>query len=85
MDSEKRRLIERALKIAKEVERESKFPGHIVYGTSPTLQRGVNVIRALVKELEKETVCFFLRKDHCIVSRFLRSRLANVLFCCIEE
>jgi hypothetical protein len=54
MDAEKRRLIERALKIAKEVERESKFPGHIVYGTSATLQRGVNVIRALVKELEKE-------------------------------
>ena len=55
MDTEKRRLIERALKIAKEVERESKFPGHIVYGTSTTLQRGVNVIRALVKELEKES------------------------------
>lgn len=54
MDTEKRRLIERALRIAKEVERESKFPGHIVYGTSATLQRGVNVIRALVKELEKE-------------------------------
>jgi hypothetical protein len=54
MDTEKKRLIDRALKIAKEVEREAKFPGHIVYGTSTTLQRGVNVIRALVKELEKE-------------------------------
>jgi len=31
--------------IAKDLEREGKFPGHVVYGTSPLLIRAANMLR----------------------------------------
>ncbi len=38
--------------IAKDLEREGKFPGHVVYGTSRLLVRGANCIRRLADENE---------------------------------
>ena len=48
-----------AFDIAKDLDREGKFPGHVCYGTSPLLVRAANMLRkqqteieALKKELE---------------------------------
>ncbi len=42
--------------IAKDLEREGKFPGHVVYGTSPLLIRAANMLRHqadYIKRLEE--------------------------------
>ena len=41
-----------ALKIAKDLEREGKFPGHICYGTSPLLVRAANMLKKQQAEIE---------------------------------
>ena len=41
-----------AYDIAKDLDRESKFPGHICYGTSPLLVRAANMLRQLQAENE---------------------------------
>ena len=38
--------------IAKDLEREGKFPGHICYGTSPLLVRAANMLRKQQAEIE---------------------------------
>jgi hypothetical protein len=46
-----------AYDIAKDLEREGKFPGHVCYGTSPLLVRAANKLRKQadqIVELEKE-------------------------------
>jgi hypothetical protein len=46
-----------AYDIAKDLEREGKFPGHVCYGTSPLLIRAANKLRKQadqIVELEKE-------------------------------
>ena len=40
-----------ALKIAKDLDREGKFPGHICYGTSPLLVRAANMLRKQQAEI----------------------------------
>ena len=45
-----------AYDIAKDLDREGKFPGHVCYGTSPLLVRSANMLRKQAKyiaELEK--------------------------------
>ena len=45
-----------AYDIAKDLDREGKFPGHVCYGTSPLLVRAANVLRKQadrIAELEK--------------------------------
>jgi hypothetical protein len=37
--------------IAKDLEREGKFPGHVCYGTSPLLVRAANMLRRQEKEI----------------------------------
>jgi hypothetical protein len=37
--------------IAKDLEREGKFPGHVCYGTSPLLIRAANMLRRQEKEI----------------------------------
>ena len=41
-----------AYDIAKDLDRESKFPGHICYGTSPLLVRAANMLRKQQSEIE---------------------------------
>ena len=41
-----------AYDIAKDLDREGKFPGHICYGTSPLLVRAANMLRQLQAENE---------------------------------
>ena len=46
-----------AYDIAKELDREGKFPGHVCYGTSPLLVRAANMLRKQadrIKELEEK-------------------------------
>ena len=46
-----------AYDIAKDLEREGKFPGHVCYGTSPLLVRAANKLRKQadqITKLEKE-------------------------------
>lgn len=46
-----------AYDIAKDLDREGKFPGHICYGTSPLLVRAANMLRQQadrIAELEKQ-------------------------------
>jgi hypothetical protein len=46
-----------AYDIAKDLDREGKFPGHVCYGTSPLLVRAANKLRKQadqIVELEKE-------------------------------
>ena len=38
--------------IAKDLDREGKFPGHICYGTSPLLVRAANMLRKQQAEIE---------------------------------
>jgi len=52
-------MLVNAFDIAKDLDREGKFPGHVCYGTSPLLVRAANMLRkqqteieALKKELE---------------------------------
>jgi hypothetical protein len=45
-----------AYTIAKDLDREGKFPGHICYGTSPLLVRAANMLRRqadYIKQLEE--------------------------------
>ena len=45
-----------AYDIAKELDREGKFPGHVCYGTSPLLVRAANMLRHqadYIKHLEE--------------------------------
>jgi hypothetical protein len=45
-----------AYDIAKDLDREGKFPGHVCYGTSPLLVRAANMLRQQadrIAELEK--------------------------------
>ena len=45
-----------AYDIAKDLDREGKFPGHVCYGTSPLLVRAANMLRKQadrIAELEK--------------------------------
>ena len=47
-----------AYDIAKDLDREGKFPGHVCYGTSPLLVRAANMLRKQadrIAELEKLT------------------------------
>ena len=39
--------------IAKDLDREGKFPGHVCYGTSPLLVRAANMLRKQAKELDE--------------------------------
>ena len=41
-----------AYDIAKDLDREGKFPGHVCYGTSPLLVRAANMLRQLQAENE---------------------------------
>lgn len=41
-----------ANEIAKDLEREGKFPGHICYGTSPLLVRAANMLKKQQAEIE---------------------------------
>jgi hypothetical protein len=46
-----------AYDIAKDLDREGKFPGHVCYGTSPLLVRAANMLRKQadrIKELEEK-------------------------------
>jgi hypothetical protein len=38
--------------IAKDLDREGKFPGHVCYGTSPLLVRAANMLRQQQAEIE---------------------------------
>ena len=38
--------------IAKDLDREGKFPGHVCYGTSPLLVRAANMLRKQQAEIE---------------------------------
>jgi hypothetical protein len=38
--------------IAKDLDREGKFPGHVCYGTSPLLVRAANMLRKQQTEIE---------------------------------
>jgi hypothetical protein len=41
-----------AYDIAKDLDREGKFPGHVCYGTSPLLVRAANMLRKQQAEIE---------------------------------
>ena len=41
-----------AYEIAKDLDREGKFPGHVCYGTSPLLVRAANMLRKQQAEIE---------------------------------
>jgi hypothetical protein len=42
----------KASDIAKDLDREGKFPGHVCYGTSPLLVRAANMLRKQQAEIE---------------------------------
>jgi len=43
-----------AYDIAKDLDREGKFPGHICYGTSPLLVRAANMLRQQADRIERK-------------------------------
>jgi hypothetical protein len=45
-------MLVNAFDIAKDLDREGKFPGHVCYGTSPLLVRAANMLRQQQAEIE---------------------------------
>ncbi len=43
-----------AYDIAKDLDREGKFPGHVCYGTSPLLVRAANMLRQQADRIERK-------------------------------
>ena len=61
-----------AYDIAKDLDREGKFPGHVCYGTSPLLVRAANMLRKQadrIAELEKRKWSEQDIKNACISAR----------------
>lgn len=79
-----------AYDIAKDLDREGKFPGHVCYGTSPLLVRGANMLRKQAKyiaELEKtlEQIregCQNVKEEHGVDNKQLKMLTTLVIRDC---